>query len=102
MMLGAGPQAIEKLEFRAILIKVGIAIAGEAAITFTKRENSVGDGARARNFDWADVSLVIAQALMFGGKFRASLDRHAGFDRHVDHDLVQPLGMHVDLDFPAR
>src|SRR3569833_2949487 len=101
MMLRARPQAIEKLEFGAILIKVGIAIAGEAAVAFAEREHRIGGRARARNFDRADIGLVIAQTLMFGREFGARLDRHAGLDRHIDHDLVQPLGMHIDLALPA-
>jgi hypothetical protein len=41
---------------------------------------------------------VIAQTLVFGPELGAGLHGHSSLVRHIDHDLIQALGMHVDLD----
>src|SRR5258708_2638045 len=81
MMLGARPQPVKQLELRAVLIKVGIAITGEAAVTFADGEYRIGGRTGTRNLHRPYVGLVIAQALMLGGIFGARLDRHAGLGR---------------------
>ena len=42
------------------------------------------------------------ETLVFGPEFSAGFHGHFGFVGHVDHDLIQALGMHVDLDDTSR
>jgi hypothetical protein len=101
MALGAGPEAVEDVVFAVLLIEVGVAVARElaraAAHAVETRIHVAGRG----YLQCADVGLVIAETLMFGGVFGADFDRHSGGDGHVDHDLVDALGVHVDLDGSA-
>ena len=99
MALGAGPDAVEEFDAGAWLVEVAVAVAGEVALAAGDGEGS-GD-AFAGVFGGADVGLVVAETLVLGPELGAGFDGHAGLAGHVDHGLVETLGVHVDLDGAA-
>src|ERR1017187_8497889 len=100
--LSPGPHAVEQSVAAPLLIQIAVAIAKKAARAVRKAENGIDPVALARHFEFPDGRLVVTQPLMFRPIFRRNLDRHAGFHGDVDHLLIDALGVHVDLDRPAR
>src|ERR1700691_1320955 len=101
MPLRSRPQAKEQLIAAALLNEIGIAIAREPAGTVAHAEDSRLHAVRFWYLQFTNVCLVIAKALVFRGVLSSQLDRHACFRRNVDHGLIDPLGVHVDLNCAA-
>src|SRR5665213_1889023 len=98
----AGPEPVENLGLAALVEKVAIAIASEGTRSTAEAEGSLLGTARGlRDLQRADVRLVVAKTLVFGGVFRAEFDRHSGGHADVNHGLVYALGMHIDFDSAA-
>ncbi len=98
MALRAGPDAVDEFDLM-LAVEVAVAVTGEVALAAGDGEGS-GD-AFARVFGFADVGLVVAETLVLGPELASCLDGHSGLDGHVDHDLIETLGVHVDLDGAA-
>lgn|SRR5437879_7196017 len=100
MPLGARPDTVENLNIRVLTVEVAIAIASEVAL-------ATGDSKRPSHaLPWilglTNVGLMIPQALMFGPELDAGFDRHSRLVGHVNHLLIQALGMHLNLDDASR
>src|SRR3954468_2714108 len=98
-MLGARPYTVEQIDTVSLLIEVAVSVAGEVS-------GAVGDGEGAcdifaRVLGGADVCLLIAKTEMLGPELRPGCKMHAGVMTDVDHLLVEPLGVHIDLDGTA-
>src|SRR5258707_824303 len=96
MSLGAGPNTIKNFNIRVLPVEVAVTITSKVALTIGDCKSS------GHAFTWifglTNVCLVIAQPQVFGPELSAGFHGHSGFVGHIDHDLIQALGMHVDLD----
>src|ERR1017187_7460245 len=100
MALGTRPDAIEHVRTLigadALLIEIAVAVAGE--VTRARGDGEGSGDAFARVLGGADVGLLVAEAEGLRPELGAGLDGHAGGAGYLDHLLVEPLGVHVDLD----
>src|SRR5450631_2851701 len=100
--LGSGPEPVENLGLAALVEEVAVAIAREGTrSTAEAKRGLLGIAGDLRDLQCADIRLVVAETLVFGGVFRAEFDRHSGGHADVDHSLVYALGVHVDFDRAA-
>src|ERR1700761_1598289 len=56
----------------------------------------IGDGC-TRYFKCPNICLVVAQALVLSRVFGSQLYGHTRSLSHINHDLVDAFGMHIDL-----
>ncbi len=99
--LRAWPDAVQDTPRTVFAQQVAVAVAEEAARTRAELHESRRLAARAGTLLLADVGLVVRHAEVLGPVLRRDLHRLARAQRGVDHPLVHPLGVHVDLDLSA-